>query len=129
VTIPRAGSHVLIVDDNPDLLQSLAEILELEGYRVSGAANGQEALAHLRNGPPPAVIILDLLMPVMNGWEFRAVQRSDPFLAPVPVILLSSLDGLDRLARELDAAASLRKPIEVSLLLETIARFCSPPIA
>jgi len=123
VTEQRAGGHVLIIDDDPDHRESLAVLLEAEGYAVAAVAGGREAMAHLRSGALPSVILLDLMMPVMNGWEFCAAQQRDPALASIPVIVLSALDGLDRLAGSLNAAGYLRKPVKVSALLATAARF------
>jgi CheY-like chemotaxis protein len=123
VTKQTAGAHVLIVEDNPDLREGLGDLLEAEGYAVAGAANGQEALARLQSEPPPCLILLDLMMPVMNGWEFRAAQRRDPALAEIPVVLISALEGLERLAGNLAAAGYLRKPLDLGTLLEIVARY------
>ena len=68
-------SGILIVDDDPDIRDSLKEVLEDEGYEVNGVANGREALDYLRKSPRPCVILLDLMMPVMDGWQFRKEQK------------------------------------------------------
>ena len=71
---------VLVIDDDADIRDSIGDILELRGYRVARAANGREALERLKSGPPPCVILLDLMMPVLNGWEFREQQSRDAYL-------------------------------------------------
>src|SRR5438552_202636 len=81
---------VLVVEDDADIRESLGTILEEEGYGVVTTRNGREALSYLRSGRPrPSLILLDLLMPVMSGAEFRAEQERDPALADIPVVVLS----------------------------------------
>jgi CheY-like chemotaxis protein len=104
--------------------ESLAEVLALEGYRVHGCAHGQEALAHLQSAPLPGLILLDLRMPVMNGWVFRDQQRQDPRLSSIPVILISGVDDVAQQAAALGATAYLTKPIDIDDLLNTVARHC-----
>src|SRR4051812_39456009 len=82
---------ILIVEDDTELRETLGEILQEEGYHVAGVGNGREALDHLRQSDPPCLILLDLMMPVMSGWEFRDQQRQDPDLAGVPVAILSGV--------------------------------------
>ena len=116
---------ILIVEDDPDIRETLAEILQDEGYSVSGAANGQEALTHLRSGRPmPRLILLDLMMPVMDGWEFRSEQKQDPALAAVPVIVVSGDGNIAQKALSVEAAGYLGKPIDLDALLETIEAHC-----
>src|SRR5262249_50604704 len=85
-----ANPTILIVDDDRDLLDSLASLLELEGYRVIAADSGARALAALIAEPPPDIILLDLMMPVMDGWEFRAQQRQAAGGSEVPVIVMTA---------------------------------------
>src|SRR3954468_25043711 len=87
-----AQCPVLIVEDDEDLRDMMAQMLTIEGYRTATAANGREALDYLHHIAKPHVILLDLMMPVMDGWEFRRQQKADPEIAPVPVIVLSALD-------------------------------------
>src|SRR5205823_13422880 len=87
---------VLIVDDDPALRESLSEVLEDAEYSPLVAANGQEALAFLRQGYKPCVILLDLMMPIMDGWQFRAAQLADPDLGPIPVVVLSAVNDPDK---------------------------------
>src|SRR5438128_8871587 len=83
---------VLIVEDDADLRDMMAQLLTIEGFSATTVANGREALDYLTRGDRPDVILLDLMMPVMDGWEFRRTQLADPALADVPVIVLSALD-------------------------------------
>src|ERR1044071_1184503 len=76
---------ILVVEDDSAIREVLTDVLESEGYQVLNAANGREAIQLLRSSTLPCLILLDLMMPVMNGWQFRDEQRQDPLLAPVPV--------------------------------------------
>jgi two-component system chemotaxis response regulator CheY len=124
---PPPGNDVLIVEDQPDLRESLADLLELQGYRVDTAANGQEALAHLRGASPPQVILLDLRMPVMDGWAFRHEQQQSPALAVIPVVVVSGEADVGKEARALHAAGHLVKPIDLEALLDLLTRYCQKP--
>ena len=91
----KAGNRsILIVEDDSDLREALSEVLRDEGYSVESAADGREALDRLRRDLRPSLILLDLTMPVMNGWQFRAEQRRDPALSEIPVVVLSAGDHL-----------------------------------
>jgi CheY-like chemotaxis protein len=126
--VERSPKPVLIVDDDPGVRGLLVDLLEDEGYQVASAANGEEALALLRSGTArPCVILLDLMMPVMNGWQFRGEQQSDPALASIPTLVLSAGENLARTATTLDAQAFFSKPIDLDALLQTVAAFCSAP--
>jgi CheY-like chemotaxis protein len=117
-----AVSHcpVLIVEDDADLREMMAQLLSLEGLSV---ANGREALEYLRNGHErPNVILLDLMMPVMDGWEFRRKQQADPAVADVPVIVLSALDPSR--AAAVAADAFLKKPLDFDRLLQLVRSYC-----
>lgn len=112
----KAMASILIVEDDADIRESLGEALELDGYLVTRAENGREALRMLRAGLTPAVILLDLVMPVMSGWQFRQVQLADPALAGIPVVVVSaSAPGDARPDRH------LRKPFGIDDLLSAIA--------
>lgn len=112
---------VLIVEDDLDALEALCDLLESHGYAVSSARNGAEALAVLSRSPLPRMIVLDLLMPTMDGWEFRRRQKSDPRIANIPVVVVSASSG----AKPIDADTVLRKPVDIDRLLQTIARHCA----
>jgi DNA-binding response OmpR family regulator len=114
---------VLIVEDDEDLREMMAQLLTLEGFDAATVANGREALEYLHhNSTVPDVILLDLMMPVMDGWEFRRRQKADPALAPVPVIVLSALDQAR--AANLDATAFLKKPLDFDRLLTLVRTHC-----
>jgi CheY-like chemotaxis protein len=116
--------RVLIVEDDHDTREMLGHFLELEGYEVEKAANGREALDALRAADDASVILLDLMMPVMDGWQFRAVQRQDESLARIPVVVLTAAGARDRMP-PIDADAWLAKPVDLDVLLDTLAPFCS----
>ncbi|HKB11791.1 MAG TPA: response regulator [Vicinamibacterales bacterium] len=113
---------VLIVEDDEDLREMMAQLLTLEGFETATVANGREALEYLHNASKPDVILLDLMMPVMDGWEFRRQQQADPLLALVPVIILSALD--QNRAATLDATAFLKKPLDFDRLLSLVRTYC-----
>jgi CheY-like chemotaxis protein len=113
---------VLIVEDDEDLRDMMAQMLTIEGFAAATVANGREALDYLHGTTKPHVILLDLMMPVMDGWEFRRHQQADPELAPVPVIVLSALDPVR--AAPVDAIAFLKKPLDFDRLLELVRSHC-----
>ena len=113
---------VLIVEDDEDLREMMAQMLTIEGFTTATAANGREALDYLHSTRKPHVILLDLMMPVMDGWEFRRQQKADPQIAPVPVIVLSALD--QRRAAPVEAEAFLNKPLDFDRLLELVRDHC-----
>jgi CheY-like chemotaxis protein len=116
--------EILLVEDDPDISDMMELYLRSEGYAVAAAANGQEALSYLERSGRPALILLDLMMPVMNGWEFRERQRQHPGLAQIPVVLLSADSKVPEEAARLGAASYLRKPVEFDTLLKVIERYC-----
>jgi CheY-like chemotaxis protein len=97
-------------------------MLNIEGFHTATVANGREALEYLHGTGKPNVILLDLMMPIMDGWEFRRRQKADPELAPVPVIILSALDQTR--AAPVDAEAFLKKPLDFDRLLELVRDHC-----
>ena len=103
----------------------MAQLLQLEGYKAEAVANGHDALRYLESGDRTEVILLDLMMPVMDGWEFRRRQVQDPAIATVPVVVLSALDHSRTLG--LGGTAFLKKPLDFDRLLELVRRFCSSP--
>ena len=106
------------MEDDRDLREALSEILRDEGYDVAGAAHGREALELLRGDfHRPALILLDLTMPVMNGWQFRSQQRRDPALSGIPVVVLSAGDHLAEQMGSLEIQEYVRKPIDLVHLL------------
>jgi CheY-like chemotaxis protein len=113
---------VLIIDDDSGSREALAELLVDEGYDVATAEDGAEGLAYLRVGHRPRVILLDLMMPGVDGWDFRAEQKRDEELAHIPVIAISAAGKL------LDADYSLRKPIEIDTLLTLLRDVMGAPM-
>jgi CheY-like chemotaxis protein len=105
---------VLIVDDDPDLLDVTSFVIENEGMAVETAKNGAEALALLRGGRLPRLVLLDLMMPVMNGWEFLDEVAKDPSLKVIPIVVLTAADhsqvpgAMDVLCKPMDLKALLR---------------------
>jgi two-component system, cell cycle sensor histidine kinase and response regulator CckA len=117
-TAPR--QQILLVEDDHAIRDALQGILEDEGYAVVTAGNGHQALERLRSQAAPDLIVLDLRMPVMDGWQFRAAQKGDPALAGIPVLAISA-DGSAK-AAAIDAHAYLRKPLSTDALLGAISR-------
>ena len=116
------SATVLIVEDDLDTREMLEQFLEIQGFHVETAENGQRALECLGEGCAACVILLDLMMPVMDGWEFRRQLDADPTLAPVPVIVLSALDRVR--SANIDAAAFLKKPLDFDRLLDLVRTYC-----
>ncbi len=115
---------VLLVEDDDDLREVMADVLVELGYQVVQATNGEEALHQLRTGDClPCLILLDLRMPVMDGWQFREEQQKDPALANIPVVALSGHAEL----RAFDAVAHLIKPVQFNPLASAVERFCARP--
>jgi CheY-like chemotaxis protein len=129
----RAGERlVLVVDDDPDILQTLGLCLSSEGYRVLMAANGREALDIL-DRERPAVILLDLMMPVMDGWAFVEECRRKPCCVEVPIVVTSASHDLPQTAARLSTfgvRTCLAKPFDVAGLLALVERYApSTPAA
>jgi len=116
----------MIVEDDPDTREMLERFLELEGFDVRTAPNGAAALESLRTRGKPCVILLDLMMPVMNGWQFREVQVRHPDFAEVPVVVVTAAGPRGEIPG-IDADGWLSKPVDFDKLLETIGAFCAPP--
>jgi CheY-like chemotaxis protein len=115
---------VLLIEDDADAREPVEEVLRQEAVTVLVADDGAEAHAHLRGGARPCVIVLDLAMPGMDGYEFRAEQMRDPALARIPVIVLSGDDRVDEKALQLGIEEYLRKPVDVDQLMAAIDAHC-----
>lgn len=113
---------ILVVEDDEGIRDTLKLALELEGYTVTTAANGQEGLDVLPTMPTPCLILLDLMMPVMNGWAFAEALRADMVLAPIPVVVVTAF--AEKAARVAQARAILKKPIDFDSLLRLVKQFC-----
>ncbi|TMA82071.1 MAG: response regulator [Deltaproteobacteria bacterium] len=113
---------VLVVEDDPDVREVMIAVVENEGHTAVPAENGAEALQLLRNGLNPCVILLDLMMPVKNGWEFRAEQNADPHLAAIPTIIVSAA-GKEAM-RDLHPDGTVPKPIDLDKLTKLLKTHC-----
>ena len=121
------NKKILIVEDDDDIQEIVKTLLMDEGYMVETAGNGQEALHQLRASVTlPALIILDLMMPVMTGYQFRQEQELDPRLAQIPVVVTTAGGNFDSKKPLIKAQAFLKKPLSIDDLLSTIKRFVEP---
>jgi CheY-like chemotaxis protein len=118
----RMPATVLVVDDDRDLTRLMTKFLKLEGFDAAEAYNGQEALKYLRAGGDASVILLDLRMPVMDGWAFRREQKEDPALADIPVVVLTGIEGDHE--QDLGAAATFHKPVSFPDVVDALRRLC-----
>jgi len=118
---------VMIVEDDADVRDALAEVLEDGDYKPLLAENGAVALQELKkaSAKPPCVILLDVMMPIMDGREFRTVQQGDPALSSIPVIVLSAHAEASAAAAQMAAEGFLAKPVDLGTLLDTVERFCA----
>lgn len=117
---------VMVVDDEKDPRESVCEWLAAKGYAVVPARDGADALRQLResDGHKPDVILLDLMMPVMNGWQFRREQQQDPNLSAIPVLVLSAGNHVAEAAASIGAVGYLRKPVSLDDLFSAVERVC-----
>ncbi len=109
----------MIIDDDMAAIESLTDILTAEGYSVASARNGKEALQHLRGAPAPRLIILDLFMPEMDGWEFRREQLKDAKLRDIPVVVMTGAS----VYAGIDANVIVHKPLDVARFVSLIERY------
>jgi|SRR5919198_3891801 CheY-like chemotaxis protein len=116
--------YLLLVDDSDDEREAMQRLLEIEGYSVIPVPGGQEALNHLRATEPPFLIILDVMMPGKDGWQFRAEQLQDARLAQIPVLVLSGDGRVSEQALSLGIREFLPKPPDFESLLAMVARHC-----
>lgn len=121
------GAEILVVEDDGATRDLLRMSLELEGYTVSLAANGVEGWERLRTSPP-SLVVLDIMMPEMDGAELLGLMRRDPGLSRLPVIVVSAFGAMASIAASL-AEVYIPKPFDLDALMATIARYCAPPLA
>jgi CheY-like chemotaxis protein len=114
------GAPILVVDDDNDLRETLGELLTEEGYEAVLFGNGRSALEFLRDGGEPRLILLDLMMPEMNGWQFREEQLKDERLRDIPVVVMTAGRGFD--LSPVTAREVLFKPIGLGQLLDAVER-------
>ena len=115
--------HVLVIDDDRFILEIIIEILQREGYSVEGTQNGQLALEALNRDPLPDLILLDLMMPEMDGFQFREQQLQSPRIQAIPTVVMSADGAAHKNSQRLSGAYYLKKPIDLETLLETVKRF------
>jgi CheY-like chemotaxis protein len=115
---------VLVVDDEPAIRQLLDDLLSAEGHAVLSATDGRNALDQLQSGARPCVILLDLMMPLLDGWQMAEQLRRDPELRSIPFAVIAANPRYEADAYRIGAAAWLGKPVEISTLLETVDHLC-----
>jgi CheY-like chemotaxis protein len=113
----------MLVDDDDDLREVLAGIMATAGYTVAAFGDARNALAELRRGLDPFLILLDLMMPGMSGWEFRRAQQSDRALAHIPVVVVTAAHTLDDDGHSLTGVEALRKPFSLDAVLDVVRRY------
>jgi two-component system, chemotaxis family, chemotaxis protein CheY len=122
----QPATQVLIVDDDRGICSSLSRILRMEGYATASVEDGRQALEYLRTHPAPRLILLDLMMPNMNGWEFSREQQRDPNLSKIPVVIISAGGSeVRRTAGTIPAIEYLEKPLDLERLLRIVGDHCA----
>lgn len=117
------GELILIVEDDADNRDTLAQLLLIKGYRVKCVSNGRQALDFLDRGTRPCIILLDLLMPDMNGWQFRDLLVVDPSLASIPIVVITGVQK----AALVDAVGHFTKPLPIDALMDVVKEHCGEP--
>jgi CheY-like chemotaxis protein len=121
----KSAPWVLVVEDDETIRETMVEFLEESGYSTMGVTNGREALETLTGSAPrPCLIVLDLMMPIMDGRAFRDEQLQNAYLADIPVVVISAHRDVPDQAAELDVTAHLKKPLKLTDLLELVRRHC-----
>lgn len=121
--VEPCSRRVLVVEDDLDIRGAVVEVLEDASYEPVVASNGAEALARLREGrPDPCLILLDMMMPVMDGYEFREAQRADPSMSEIPVVLFTAHPNVT--PASVGAVGVLKKPLDFDALLRLLERHC-----
>jgi CheY-like chemotaxis protein len=114
---------ILIVEDDEGIRETLQYALELEGYQVQTASNGQEGLQRLGQMEPPCLVLLDLMMPVMNGWEFADALSHNITLATIPIVVVSAYSER---ANAIRSREIIKKPVDLDVLFQTVRKWCQP---
>lgn len=115
---------ILVVEDDADIRDMIVLALEAEGYQVTSAVNGKDGLNLLPSLARPCLVLLDLMMPVMNGWEFLQAKRQSDILAVIPVVIVSAF--AEQAQREENVLGVLKKPIDLDALLKFVKQYCGP---
>ena len=122
---PKDTATVLLVDDDLSIVDGVTDFLQEEGFKVVSATNGAEALSLLRGGVAPDVILLDVMMPLMDGWDFRATQLADPALRKIPIVVMSACGfAPETIRQQFHAYDVFAKPIELSHFLQALRDVC-----
>lgn len=117
----HACCSVLVVEDDDDIRSALVDLLESEGYKTEAAVNGQDALEKLTHMDKPCLVLLDMMMPIMNGRQFLDTVMKDSKLAPIPVLIVSAV--ADKANTE-GAVGFLKKPVDIEIVLDIVAQYC-----
>jgi two-component system, chemotaxis family, chemotaxis protein CheY len=120
---------IMLIEDDFVLRGSLATLLDTEGYRVESAANALDALRRLERPPKPSLILLDIMLPYMDGLEFRAMQRRTTEIADIPVVVITAVGIRREVADEHDLRYAFFKPLDRPRLIETIRHLCPPAVS
>lgn len=121
----ESKKSIFLVEDSKEIRNLVQMLYESEGYRIETATDGKDALQKLRAmSELPGLILLDLMMPIMDGFEFRGEQVKDARLSPIPVLIMTADGNVDAKARILGVQGSLRKPVDVSDLLDVAEQYC-----
>ena len=117
----QTSRNILLIEDEVDIRNILKDVLEWEGYCVYTASNGKEGMEILPEIPAPCLILLDLMMPVMNGWEFADALETDRAYADIPIVTLSAFSDPEKRIR---AAGSIKKPVDLDALFTLVRKHC-----
>ena len=122
---PKDPATVLLVDDDPAILDAVTDFLQEEGFKVVSATNGAEALSALRSGLAADAILLDVMMPLMDGWDFRATQLADPALRDIPIVVITACGfAPETIRQQFRTSDVLAKPLELGHFLQTVRVIC-----
>lgn len=120
-TSPASCRSIMVVEDDDDIRNIITDLLESEGYSTLAASNGKEALDLLEKVEKPCLVLLDMMMPIMNGRQFLDVLKHNSILAPIPVLIVSAI--ADRCDAE-GAVGILKKPIDIDVILKVVSQYC-----
>lgn len=121
-TVNPCCQSILVVEDDDDIRNVMIDVLESEGYHAEAATNGKEALELLHQINKPCLVLLDMMMPIMNGREFLDKVMEDSFLAPIPVLIVSAV--ADKTNTK-GAVGFLKKPVDIDIVLDMVNKYCS----
>lgn len=115
--------RILVIEDDTSIRELLVELLESEGYSVASAVNGLEGLKHLNSEAQPNLILIDLMMPVMDGYSFRTEQLKNESWAKIPTVVMSAEANAKEKMKSYNITAFLSKPVELETILKTVAQY------